>query len=372
MNRGFRRSMLGAIAPRVVKSCVLAGLALSVAPLRALAQDSEHQPKDLVLRTGELNSLRIISADRESFGIVRVHSNIVRKLNFGNVLSVPLHIEIVSKSCGCMQAALSSTDVPAGGQTTLTMSVGVAPLSGEQAHSVVFRASWNDQGERKSELGLCGIQYQADVQVVVRPETAATSVTRGNATSIDFFARALEKGVEVSVSHVSCSIPGWVIGLVDDPSLPAEAVHIRAVGPGLKEGYLDGEVALGSGPSTEPFLKVPVRVRVLEPYRAEPGGAILVRNEGDGEAEQVLRLRPRDQASGLPKKVRLTSDCKWISVGMQSPDQVKVRFTPGAGISPIGSARAQVLADSGEVLLDFPIAWYTRPAPYPPAKDTRR
>lgn len=352
-----RTLFLGALRVLCLLSFLSASQVLAQAPASAIVE-------------GELRSLRVVEAADENVGTVQVNTVASRKVVFRNELKHPVSLSIFSKSCGCLSAKFDSETLQPGEKSTLSLGAHVLPVLGEQAHHVMFKVLWKEDGKEKTERGMCLIRYQPDIEFVVTPTKAGVAAIQGERVHVDIFMRYLteidkERDQEhppLDLAEGKCTLKGWTVTRVDDPSLPSGAIRFRAEGVVEQTGFQTGEITWQSGASEKPAVTVPIRLRTLSPWRASPGGHVFVRDASDEEMARTIRLVRRSETSPAPFAVKLTEPSEWLDVTLVG-ETVKATLKAGKKMPGIGSARAEVLAENGEILLNFPIVWYTREVP---------
>ncbi|MBC7834443.1 MAG: DUF1573 domain-containing protein [Phycisphaerales bacterium] len=302
----------------------------------------------------------MLKADPEDFGEVSVGTSIIRTVTFINKRTVPITLEIVDKTCGCLVTSFEPATVPPGGRTLLRIATVPAPGSGVQAHHVTFTSTWDESGFRRSERGVCGLSFVSDVEFVVRPEAAALACVVGRETHVDIFVRYMEDegGKAPPVNEPQCSLPGWSVRRVDDATIPKGVVRLRATGSGDTPGFFEGEVMWDTESATQPEMSVPIRLRVLEPWRSVPGGAVFTPAQGDERRAVTMTLFPRVQNGGKPVSVELEGGRDWINAALSSEREVTVELLPHGQRPPTGSVYARLLDGDGNVLLRFPVVWF--------------
>jgi len=325
------------------------------------AQDTALPQPDQAI-PGEMRALAVLEADREDFGRRRAGETLTRRIAFVNSLDSPVSVEVIGSSCGCLAPSFDRNRLMPAEEAILTIRLVTVPGGLEQAHHVSFRASWvTDDGERRSEQGICAIRYQPENPFSVRPEFAAVAQVQGKEATADFFIRQPQSPEETpDFTAAACTLPGWRIARIDDPRLPVGVVRYQASGQEPSVGFRDGAAQWWVEGSDLPVLSIPIRVRTLSPYRMQPGGAVFVRTAGQGAQTEELELIARADEAPEPARVVLTDAASWIECRLHGRSLL-VRLDPGAEMPPVGSARARVLDENGAELLDFPIAWYTKP-----------
>ncbi|MBL8764441.1 MAG: DUF1573 domain-containing protein [Phycisphaerae bacterium] len=317
----------------------------------------------------ETRAFRIVRADAEDAGVVKMWTLVRRAVAFQNTLDTPVSVTIDGRSCGCLQVILSKSDVPPGEQTELTFGVSAVPAVGVQMQIVTLRATWTDAKGPQVERINVPLQYQTEVSFFVRPESACLTGIQGGRAHLDVFMyEPGAPGDPPTVGPPTCSLPGWTVRTVDDPvEVPRPVLHFRAEGPVAAEpGCIDGIITWAPS-DADPNLngtayaaRVPLRILTRSAYRAFPGGLVFARGPGDTTATLGLTLVARSDAAPPPASVRLDSETPWLSVRLDPPARaVTCTLTPAPDMPPTGSVRCRALAADGAALLDFPIVWHT-------------
>lgn len=322
------------------------------------------QPQPASPRPGELRSLKLVNATPENVGVVNRGAAVGRSLEFKNVLTSPVKVEVISKTCGCIGAAFDNVEVPAGGQTTLNFSLSVAPAAAEQVHTVTFRATWQDGGVDRTERGTCAIKYRTRLSWLVQPQAAAVAAIDGQEAYADIFVVATaEEGPLPELTEPRVTFANWTLRRVEGASPHPAVAHFRASGPAPGIGVCDGTISLTTDSPSEPKITVPIRVRTLSRFRAFPGGATFTRGSSDGPTTQILHLYPRATTHGdpqTPSSAQLESTNSWISAEILPDGTLGIHLSPGADMPIAGSTRCKVIAGDGTQLVSVPIAWWTR------------
>lgn len=331
-----------------------AGLVAGSQPEPATSdQDSPPAPQ-------KLRALRLVAASPESIGRVRVGMPQTRTLHFQNVTSGPVALEVVNRSCSFLSVEVDAARIEPGQSAKVTMLIVPQATLGEQSQWATLRASWREGDEDVAERAMFGISYEPDRAFMMRPEEVFISAIAGRSGHADLFVRGLTpKDPGPDLRDPECTIPGWTARIVQDPSLPPSTGRVRVSGPVTTPGYLDGEIWCKTSNSVQASIRVPIRVSVLSPYRAFPGGAAFSRRAGDGERTITLKLIPRVGDGAPPARVEVSDTPEWLTVVFDGKDSVAVTLRPDGRMPEFGARRARVIATDGTELLDFPIAWFT-------------
>jgi len=343
---------------RAVVLLALAARALGGGPLANVAAVQPEQTNGVQSR--DLASLRTVWAEPESQGTVELGAVVRRRIQFQNVLNVPVSLDIVSTTCGCIEARFGSNSLASGDSTVLTIGTQSSPLPGVQSHSVVFRITWREDGADRAERGMCSLSYTPKLAFVVRPERVALAGVEGERTGFDVFIRVLEKDVNLDPGVPTVTLPGWTVVRREGLGLPRGVQRFHVEGPVGSPGFVEAEVSWATALNAEPSIRVPLRLRSLSPLRSVPGGATIVRNAEDGQARATLRLFVRRKESAAPASIRIVTPCEWLSARLISAHEVEIALSPMPEMLSIGSNRGELLSADGTVLMTFPIVWYTR------------
>jgi hypothetical protein len=316
--------------------------------------------------------MAVVAADPEHRGLVPPLSPVRRSVTLENRGDSDVAIEVASKTCGCLDVSLDRLSMAPGERASVVVGVFSLPEPGLQRHAATIRARWSDGDVERSERIEVRLSYASDVELVVMPKAAAVAIVEGERGHFDVYVRAAEEGAKPGLAIGACSLPGWTVRLVRDDKLKPDVQRWRVSGPSAGVGYHDGAVTLFHEGADQPAVTVPVRVRVLSAYRAVPGGAAFALPGDDrGEGQVcVLNLFPRSSTLPVPARVELDAEGVGVEATLAQGEQgfsVLVRLREDPHRPSIGSCRARVLDADARVLLDFPIVWYARAAPLPPA-----
>ncbi|MCC6230895.1 MAG: DUF1573 domain-containing protein [Phycisphaerales bacterium] len=343
---------------------VIAGLSLQLGVMgsaRALAQAQNEPPKGgEVQPASELQSLAVVSAGPESVGVVKQGQVASRTILFRNKSLVPVAIEIVSKSCSCLDTTFSRPFVMPGETTSLTVGTAALPGADQWLHQVTFRCVWSEGESSKSELGRVFLSYTCAIPFVLVPEHAVVTKTVGDMGAVEFDIYMLGSLDPLpEIADVTCTIEGWKVRRLDrDPMNPNHA-RFRAEGRVGSVGYQEGTIQwMAPGNESQPMLKTPLHITSLWPLRSMPGGAVFVPHGPDESMTKAVRLIERAGVTAKAWSVSLVEESEWVSASLDA-EGVKVTLRAGEKRPDFGSARARVLDADGKALLEFPIAWWT-------------
>lgn len=333
----------------------------------ALAQPRTEPPRDgEVQAASELTVLSVVSADPESAGIVKQGQIASRKITFLNKSSVPVALEIVSKSCSCLDTAFSRAFVMPGEMTSLTVGTAALPGADQWLHQVTFRCVWSEGQNSRSELGRVLLSYTCAIPFVIVPEHAVVTKAVDDTGAVEFDIYMLDSHDPLpEIASVGCSVDGWAVKrLAADPSQPNHA-RFRAEGRVGPVGYQDGTIQwMAPGNESQPMLKTPLHITSLWPLRSMPGGVIFVPHSADEPLTKAVKLIERSGVTAKAWSVALIEPIEWVTTTLDA-EGVKVALRAGEKRPDFGSARARVLDADGKALLEFPIAWWTTPTSPP-------
>lgn len=324
------------------------------------AQVHVHEEQPMPAPARELRSLELVGADREFVGRFEAGKSAKRTLKFRNRLTVPVRVEVQSKTCGCLSASFDTSPVAPGGTTTLVLQAVVPAQLGEQAQSAGFRCVWSEGGAERSEEGRAGLRYMALVEYSVFPPTLTLPGVVGEEATVAVVVRALSgSDVPPETDPPVCSLPGWKVEEVRDDRVGALARMYRVHGPISKQETIDGIVTWTTRNPAQPTITVPIRVQGLTPYRAFPGGAWFTGTAPLRDGERIITLTARTRTSAGPARVRLSEAATAVGAGLTRDGRVRIRFAPQPDTPPVGSVRVRVEAEDGTLLTDIPVVWYT-------------
>jgi hypothetical protein len=310
-----------------------------------------------------LQSLELVQADPEFAGRHRPGRVATRRLTFRNRLDVPVRVEMLGKTCGCLAATIDPETVPAGGTASFRLDGIVPGQMGEQSHSASFRCTWVKDGAKHAERGRVGLRYMADIDVEVFPAEVALAGVLGREAGLHVVVRSLS-GAEgpPELPGARCTIPGWRVEEVDEPRVGRLARMFRVRGPVASLSTVDGEVIFATKNPAQPEVRASIRLNGHTPWRAFPGGATFVGGRLMAE-EREVSLSPRCAAAGEPARVEVEPVSAFVQAELAPGPVLRVRLRPGEGLEPQGSVRARVVGPGGELLAEVPVVWWTLKAP---------
>ncbi len=331
----------------------------------ALAQPVQDEPGEAVR---ELRSLRVVGGDPQNAGDVEPGHTVTRRLRFQNVLRVPVEVEIVSRTCACVETRFEPSRVGPGEHGVLTLTTVAAPVQAAQIHSAAFRVRWTEDGEARSEVGHAGVEYRSAVDFTVFPQTLALAGLTGDILAVDvvIFTGDDDLG-RPDLLDPRCSLEGWTVRRATNEHLPLDAARFTISGPVRRVGIVDGEVEWTTHSTRTPSLRVPIRLRGLSEWRAFPGGAWFV---GEGQpAERTLRLIPRREGLSRPASVEC-SETPGLTARLIVPEggegdepRVVIALAPDDGRGVAGAGEVRVRDARGRVLATIPVVWYPGATP---------
>jgi hypothetical protein len=305
-----------------------------------------------------LRSLRLEASDPENMGVLPVGRSAQRVLRFRNILSVPVRLEVINKSCGCLETLFDRAEVGPGELAVLKIGFTPAVAAGPQAQTVEFRSRWTIDGKPESERGMCAVRFAVDLEYEIRPELATASGCVGERVSAPVWIRSGDDTPirEIHVAH--CTLEGWSVERDNADATNPGIVKYIARGPVPREGVTEGSIVLraldGAGEVTVPLL-----VNGRLPMRAREGGWICDwRGAAGTDQERVIELegRPGMGARG----VRVEPPGGPVTASLVNAHQVRVRCHFDAGPPTLGSAHVVVLDGDGRVIGRFPVVWVPR------------
>ncbi|HYE02001.1 MAG TPA: DUF1573 domain-containing protein [Phycisphaerales bacterium] len=312
------------------------------------------------VRRGQLSVLKLVRADRESVGTVKVGSLAQRTLTFFNTATVPVSITLQSKTCGCLSASLDRQTVHPDQIVTVTLAATVAPSLGEQVQSARFAVTWTaPDGAPASEQAVCLVRYGADLSYMAMPQVIRRTAIAGVPVSHGVWLRWLDEGAAEAfvAASATCTVPGMSLeGPLETPGSP-DVRMFQMAGTPLAPGFYPGEVRLRVARPEPSELVVPVKLTVLPAWYSEPGGAVFA----GASVPLDLRLSPRTPAAPAPARVTLRGEAPFTArLATTDGGAAVVRLEPTRPLdqAEIGSARLHVFAQSGALLMDLPVAWF--------------
>lgn len=357
------RGMIVALARRVLRVGLLGVLMAGGAFAGPVfAQPVQDEPGEAAR---ELRSLRVVGGDPQNAGDVEPGHTVTRRLRFQNVLRVPVEVEIVSRTCACVETRFEPSRVGPGEHGVLTLTTVAAPVQAAQIHSAAFRVRWTEDGEARGEVGRAGVEYRSAVDFTVFPQTLALAGLTGDILAVDvvIFTGDDDLG-RPELLDPRCSLEGWTVRRARNEHLPLDAARFTISGPVRRVGIVDGEVTWTTHSTRTPSLRVPIRLRGLSEWRAFPGGAWFVGVGEDQPAERTLRLIPRREGLSSPASVEcsetpgLTARLIVPEGGTADGPRVVIALAPDEGRGPVGAGEVRVRDARGRVLSTIPVVWY--------------
>lgn len=311
------------------------------------------------LRKGDLDCLAVVTAEREDFGVAAPGQELVRHVTFQNITDQEVRLDIVSTTCGCLQAEFDRKAIAPGERATLMLGTAAAPGPGEQAQFVRFSAEWIDRDTPRSEQGICGLRYACATPYVIRPEVLGISGLVGSDASAEVYIHRMEDPSDPPrLSSPRCSLSGWTLERADRPELPPGVAAYRLRGVIGSQTTLDAFIELDDPEGPEGFLRIPVRVRGDWAYRPEGGAPRIALSPGGQQRfVSVTRLIPRVKDLPAPATVILSAPVAGLTARLDGANLVIEVDTQVSSL--LGSVRARISAADGRDLVDLPIVWYS-------------
>lgn len=309
-----------------------------------------------------LRSVRVVGGDPENAGEVPPNELVTRRLEFQNILEVPIGVEITSRTCACVTVKFEPESLAPGEKGVLTMSVVAAPVQEPQLQAVSFSVTWDEAGEKKTERGRCGVRYRAAVDYTIFPVALAVAGLLGERLAVDVvIGTGSEEVGRPELSGATCSLPGWKVARASDEELAPDTARFTISGPVTARGISDGTIEWMTSSSRTPRLSVPIRLRGLTAYRAFPGGATFVGLKDGETGTATLKLIPRRATQMMkPARVEVTPEglvTAHLTGPTGSPDSVAIDLAPRLSGSSIGHATVRVVDADGGLLCEMPVVW---------------
>ena len=340
-------------------------LSLALPAIAARAQEGERDalaaPEQAVEPArGELESLVFVGGDPEQFGRRDIGSPILRKVHFENTRPVPVHVDVLQKSCSCLGAAFDRATIAPSQRCTLTLNATVSPSAGEQVHFATFRARWEDGEGAHEERGICYARFTPAISFVVRPEAAAVSGIRGSVIDCRVTLRSLERqAIAAALPTPEVDLDGWSVTPIPAPGSDLSMVSFRVVGEMREIGMWDVSIRW-KHPDAPPVAAIPLRVASFPAIRVFPGGAVFLLDPAAGEPSPVkLRLVSADGAP-IVHAVRCSPARDWVRVRLVDGGVVEIELVPSPDRPKTGTVRAELISSDAEVLMSVPIVWWSR------------
>lgn len=320
----------------------------------------QAQPSPPPGASGTLRSLRVESADPEHAGLFEPGDRVRREVVFSNALNTTVTLEVLQKTCGCLEAGFESAAVAPGGIVRLVLASAAVPQPGEQAHAVTFRATWTQDGAARSETGRVFLRYESDIEFIIRPEGLSTVGYDGATASAELWLRfANEDAAEAPVVvDPECTLPGWKLTSLRDPALPEGVVRLVASGPAAGIGVHSGMVRWRSTPEGAWTKEIPIRVRVIAPWKAVPSGVVHNTAHDDGPARWTIRIEDRASSGRSAASVRFDPPAPGYAARLSHDNGATAVVIEVTGEPPeagVGASVAEVLDAEGAVLVRIPV-----------------
>lgn len=282
---------------------------------------------------------------------------------------------VVRSSCPCVRMTFDPPEIKKDQVGKIVLQAPVSELADPQWHWAVVECKLMDAEGKvlRIEDVKISVTYQAELDLVVRPDKLWIDAVRGEETTRTIYLRSSTLDA-LRIRNLRMEGEGFKVQStrrfpVRSDARPGEealavAVAYESDAPGLH----DGSLVFDSENKGEAGTSIPIHVRVREYWLAEPAGyaflflnsdrpqaiRVRVRNRR-GEPCPVMRVAIRSEKSPEIELPGATATLERNS----SPDEVYVvvHATPDRlpGVDGIGSV---ILYDEhGKVLRDLPLAW---------------
>lgn len=304
--------------------------------------------------------VKVVDAGKESLGPIPVGEFARRSLTLRNVTDGPVDVEVIGKSCACLQVEKPADPVAPGKDFTVVFGTGVMLSALVEHHFIELAFSTRDSNglvaARQREIFT--ISYTSDVQCGVFPTAVIRRATAGD--PLEFEVRLLNPAKEAfRIDEVVTPWP-WlkVESVLPHPSLPGR-ITVRFAGTPPAPGRLRGETKITLAGSASP-IPVDTAVVIEEPMIATPSGVVTTLGASHAP-ETPVRLTPRAGAGDGVRtaSIRLRSGATWVHVDLSGDEPATAVVRLDVSAMPRGRAALcetiEVLDDAGVVVCTIPV-----------------
>lgn len=296
-----------------------------------------------------------VTSPDEHLGELPAGATATRRVTFRNAGPGAVFVRVITTSCGCMEARVEPERVGPGETCAVTISIRAIPAGGEQRHYAEIGVRAEPDGA-DIQKAVVSVAYQPRVAFVARPDALAWTVLEDTPLASHLLLRS-EEGPEVFDEPVGIT-PTGVPGLECSAALPVAGqgllrrIDIRA--PGQRPGVYCGRIAVDS---EQGALVVPVVLRVVPAWRAEPAGAIFSPG-AEGARELVIR-GARNGPADVAQVVVADSDAPVAATASREKGvtRVSVRLLRPPAPGELGSTTLVLKDSAGADRLRVPVVW---------------
>jgi len=296
-----------------------------------------------------------VSSPDEHLGELPAGTTATRRVQFRNTGPSAVYVRVVTTSCGCMEARVEPARVGPGETCAVAISIRAIPAGGEQRHYAEIGVRAEPEGA-DIQKAVVSVAYQPRVAFLARPDALSWTVLEDAPLASHLLLRS-EEGPEVFEEPVGITSTG-IPGLECSPALPVAGqsllrrVDFRA--PGQRPGVYCGRIAVDS---EQGALVVPVVLRVLPAWRAEPAGAIFS-SGAEGARELVIRGARNAPADVAQVVVADSGAPVAATVGRErGVTRVSVRLLRPPAPGELGSTTLVLRDSAGTDRLSVPVVW---------------
>ncbi|MBL8757717.1 MAG: DUF1573 domain-containing protein [Phycisphaerae bacterium] len=297
-----------------------------------------------------------VSPSDEHLGELPAGTTATRRVQFRNTWSSVVLVRVVTTSCGCMEARVEPARVGPGETCEVAVSIRAIPAGGEQRHHAEIGVRAEPEGA-DIQKAVVSVAYQPRVVFLARPDALSWTVLEDAPLASHLLLRS-EEGPEVFGEPVGITSAG-IPGLECSPALPVAGqrlvrrVDIRA--PGQRPGVHCGRITVES---EQGAVVVPVVLRVLPAWRAEPAGAIFS-SEAEGARELVIR-GARNAPVDVAQVVVADADAPVAAAVSRDKGvtRVSVRMLRPPAPGELGSTTLILRDSAGTDRLSVPVVWW--------------
>ncbi len=316
---------------------------------------------------GETNLVAVDAPSTQDLGRLAVGARAERTIMIRNVSPDVVKLEIINKTCGCVDAVLEPSELNPGQSAKLLFGLDVyaTTVPGAIVQGVAVEARSVTGGrslDSASWIGRFTLSVEPDVSVYVYPPRMNLMGYEGSSMSGEIYVRPAE-GEGLTIRDVHCTLIGFDITSIDGPTAMGGYI-IRFGVDRTTTGVTSGDIRFFTNSSQLPAIRVPVLVRVKAGWRATPDAVLLTPTDSSRQtvegiltvqkASPDLRLSPLEsirvsEGHGVQAALR--------AVSQSDEYEVRVRVDIPAFLAASGAARIDLMTEAGDVAASVPILW---------------
>lgn len=247
-------------------------VALLLSPHHLVAQ----QVSDLVRVTGKPD---------KDLGLCPVGTDASRRVWLDNIAGVPLLVELVSKSCGCVSFTIDSPLLAPGEGTVVSLQTSVESIAGPQTHGITLRVKPEAPTDtRVQELNFT-MTYRPDVDYTIAPAFIVTRAVLGERLRLRAFVQDITEGA-LSVGPATTDLAGGVARIERtpapprNPGTPFDYFGVVVDFTPTTLGTTKGHIIIETNSLTSPKTAVPVTIHTVSAWHSSEAGFILTNGGG--------------------------------------------------------------------------------------------